>query len=59
MTKQPILSLFFALLLLGLGQNTLAQISIGVRGGLLINNMKVDPLEDDEPDPESISCHPA
>lgn len=55
MTKQPILSLFFALLVLGLGQNALAQISVGVRGGLLINNMKVDPLEDGEPEPESIT----
>jgi hypothetical protein len=32
-----------------------AQISVGIRGGLSINNLKVDPLQDGEPEPESVT----
>lgn len=53
MKKQTILPIL-ALLMLGFSQITFAQISIGVRGGISLNNFKVDPLEEGEPDPESV-----
>ena len=55
-TKKIFLPLAFALLLLGAYQNASAQISVGIRGGILINNMKVDPLEDEEPEPDAITA---
>ncbi|MDO8368813.1 MAG: porin family protein, partial [Saprospiraceae bacterium] len=52
MKKQTIYSLVVALLLFGFGQIAFAQISVGVRAGLSLNNFKIDPLEDGEPEPE-------
>lgn len=53
MKKQAIFQLFFAFLALGSYQISYAQISIGARAGILINNLDIDPLEDGEPKPES------
>lgn len=42
MKKQTFFQLFFILLALGFYQTSNAQISMGVRGGMLINNMDLD-----------------
>lgn len=54
MTKQNLFSFLLAFLVLGLCQVSTAQISIGVRGGISLNNMDVEPIDDDEPQPENI-----
>ncbi|MFN0176328.1 MAG: hypothetical protein ACKVU0_16915 [Saprospiraceae bacterium] len=48
MKNQTFFQLFFTLLVLGFYQTTNAQISIGVRGGMLINNMDLDISDLDE-----------
>ncbi|GEM_PF-1172109 len=56
MKKQTFFQLFFTLLVLGFYQTTNAQISIGVRGGMLINKMELDFFDfDDEYDNESVT----
>lgn len=52
MKKQTLFQVAFVLLTLGYYQISYAQISVGVRGGVSLNNLKVEPLEEGEPEPE-------
>jgi len=54
MKKQTFFQLAFVLLTLGYYQISYAQISVGVRGGVSLNNLKVEPLEEGEPEPQSV-----
>lgn len=49
MQKQCVSLLFFSLLIAGFCQQSMAQISIGFRGGLSLNNLNKSPLEENEP----------
>ena len=53
MKKQTIFQCFLVLLTAGFCQIAVAQISVGVRGGISLNNLDQEPLEDGEPKPES------
>ena len=55
MIKQTFFSLIFGLLVLGSYQNAFAQISVGIRGGVLLTNLDIDPLQEGEPKPENIT----
>ncbi|MDX1912541.1 MAG: porin family protein, partial [Saprospiraceae bacterium] len=55
MAKQ-VFNAFIFCFFLGAGHGMLfSQISIGVRGGLLINNLAIDPLQNGEGTPEAVT----
>jgi hypothetical protein len=54
MTKQTLRTFIFCFFLSAFGGNAFAQISIGVRGGLTINTLAIDPLIEGESTPKSV-----
>lgn len=54
MKKQTFFQVAFVLMTLGYYQISFAQISVGARGGVSLNNLVVDPLEEGEPKPEAV-----
>lgn len=54
MKKQPFLSFVIALFVFGAAPMAHAQISLGIRGGISLNNLAIDPLIAGESDPEMI-----